>query len=47
MVIEIVDETEKIEAFRPTLSRLFEAAGSGGLVTLENIGVVHYLPGER
>ena len=44
MVVEIVDEQEKIEAFRPFLSRLFEEADCGGLVTLENIRVVHYLP---
>lgn len=44
MVIEIVDEAEKIEAFQNSLSELFDRAGCGGLVTLENIRVVHYLP---
>ncbi len=44
MVIEIVDEAEKITAFQASLSELFEQAGCGGLVTLENIRVVHYLP---
>lgn len=44
MVIEIVDEEEKISAFQNSLSGLFEQAGCGGLVTLENINVVHYLP---
>ena len=44
MVIEIVDEEAKIEAFREVLSGLFEEAGCGGLVTLENIRVIHYLP---
>ena len=44
MVIEIVDEAEKIEAFQNNLSELFDRAGCGGLVTLENIRVVHYLP---
>ena len=44
MVIEIVDEEAKIEAFREDLSGLFEEAGCGGLVTLENIRVIHYLP---
>ena len=44
MVVEIVDEEAKIEAFQPTLSALMEDANSGGLVTLENIRVIHYLP---
>lgn len=44
MVIEIVDEEEKISAFQSTLSQLFEEAACGGLVTLENIRVIHYLP---
>jgi PII-like signaling protein len=44
MVIEIVDEEKKISAFQHILSGIFEAAGCGGLVTLENIRVVNYLP---
>ena len=42
MVIEIVDEEEKIEQFRSVLAELF-----GALVTLENIRIVHYLPGNK
>lgn len=44
MVIEIVDEDNKITSFQNVLTELFERAGCGGLVTLENIRVVHYLP---
>lgn len=44
MVIEIVDEEQKITNFQIMLTRIFEEAGCGGLVTLENIRVVHYLP---
>ena len=44
MVVEIVDEEEKIKAFQITLSELFDEARCGGMVTLENIRVVHYLP---
>jgi len=44
LVIEIVDEEDKIAAFQEILSGLFEKAGCGGLVTLENIRVIHYLP---
>ena len=46
LVIEIVDEEDKITAFQDVLSDLFERAGCGGLVTLENIRVMHYLPGK-
>jgi len=44
MVIEIVDKEEKITAFQTTLATLFKQAACGGLVTLENVRVVHYLP---
>ena len=44
MVIEIVDEEKKITAFQNKLSEIFNRAGCGGLVTLENIRVIHYLP---
>lgn len=44
LVIEIVDEEEKITAFQDKLSEMFEQAGCGGLVTLENIRIIHYLP---
>lgn len=44
MVVEIVDGKARIEAFQPALSELMEQANSGGLVTLENIRVIHYVP---
>jgi PII-like signaling protein len=44
LVIEIVDEEEKISLFQTVLTELFETAGCGGLVTLEKIRVIHYLP---
>ncbi len=44
LVIEIVDEEDKITAFKKKLSNIFTQAGCGGLVTLENIRVIHYLP---
>lgn len=43
IVIEIVDEEAKVDAFQHILSGLFEQAKCGGLVTLENIRVIHYL----
>jgi len=47
VVIEIVDQEEKIGAFQKVLSELFERAGCGGLVTIENIRVTHYLPEKK
>jgi len=40
MVIEIVDEPEKIRAFLPVLDEMMD----GGLVTLEKVQVIHYRP---
>jgi len=40
MVIEIVDESEKIQAFLPVLDDMMD----GGLVTLEKVQVIHYRP---
>jgi PII-like signaling protein len=44
MVVEIVDEKSKIEAFQHQLTGLFDQANCGGLVTLETVQVVHYVP---
>ena len=38
LVIEIVDSEEKINAFLPVLDGMI----TGGMVTLENVRVVHY-----
>jgi PII-like signaling protein len=40
MVIEIVDEPGKIQAFLPVLDKMMD----GGLVTLEKVQVIHYRP---
>jgi len=41
-VIEIVDAREKIEAFLPTVKAILQ----GGLITLEEVRVVHYQAGQ-
>ena len=38
VVIEVVDEAEKINAFLPVLDDML----GGGLVTMENVKVIHY-----
>ena len=47
MVVEIVDEEPRIEAFRPVLAEMIEETGRGAMVTMENIRVVHYKPGQK
>jgi PII-like signaling protein len=44
MVVELVDEVGKIESFRPILAQMMEESGSGGMVTLGDIEVIHYEP---
>lgn len=43
VVIEIVDEEEKIQSFLPTLDEMMK----GGLVTLEKVRVIHYRAGQH
>lgn len=47
LVVEIVDTTEKIEAFRPVLTGMMERCAKGGMVTLGNVEVLHYKPGKK
>lgn len=47
MVVEIVDEEDKVDAFVSTVDELFEAAGCGGLVTMERVEVICYGPGKK
>jgi len=42
IIIEIVDEEEKIQDFIEKLQPYFERSKYGGLVTLENIRVIYY-----
>ncbi|MBK7377552.1 MAG: DUF190 domain-containing protein [Ignavibacteriales bacterium] len=42
MIIEIVDEQEKIELFLPKVDSIFEEANCGGLITIEKAEVIKY-----
>lgn len=44
IVIEIVDQAEKIDAFIPVINDLFEKCGRGGLITSEKVDVLYYKP---
>ena len=43
MVIEIVDEEEKINNFLPMLHDIFEEANCGGLITMEKAEIIKYV----
>jgi PII-like signaling protein len=42
LIIEIVDEIKKIEAFIPFLDNIFEEANCGGLITIEKAEIIKY-----
>lgn len=45
IVVEIVDQEDKIKGFLDRLDELLEETGAGGLVTLEKAHVIRYLHG--
>jgi PII-like signaling protein len=42
VIVEIVDTTEKINGFLPTVNALFDECGRGGLITMEKVEVLYY-----
>jgi uncharacterized protein len=47
IIIEIVDETEKIEGFLRSVEKNFDNSKYGMLVTMEKINVIHYSPASK
>lgn len=47
VIIELVDTTERIEAFIPLANELMNRSKKGGLMFSETVTVHHYLPGEK
>lgn len=47
VIVEIVDEEEKIAEFIPVLNELFDIAACGGLVTIEDVKVITYHHGKE
>ena len=45
VIVEMVDSDDKIRAALPELDAMMEAAGSGGLVTLEAVEIIKYTHG--
>ncbi len=46
IIVEIVDEADKIDRFMPLLDALFESAQCGGLITIEKVQVIKYKHGQ-
>lgn len=46
MIIEIVDEIEKIEKFIPVVNEIFENSKCGGLITIEKAEIIKYTSGQ-
>ena len=42
IVVEIVDQSEKIDAFLETANTMIEESGGGALITVEKAEVIHY-----
>jgi len=40
LVIEVVDEVERIDKFIPTVKKIFDESNSGGLITIEKAEIV-------
>lgn len=47
IIIEIIDESEKIEAFVATVQKLINESEKGALVTLQDIEVLGYKRGKN
>ena len=47
IVIEIVDESDKIDSFLETIKPYFDKIQNGFLVTTEKVNVVHYKYGKK
>ncbi len=43
IIIEIVDEKEKIENFLPIINSLFKTSNCGGLITIEHAEIIRYI----
>ncbi len=47
VVVEIVDNIEKLDEFAKRINQLMDLSKKGGLVTFQELDVVRYSPGEK
>lgn len=47
IIIEMIDETEKIFSFIKVIEKYFDNASYGGLITTQKVDVLHYSSGKK
>ena len=47
VIVEIVDNIEKLDEFVLTINKLMDLSKKGGLITFQELEVVRYIPGEK
>jgi uncharacterized protein len=47
VVVEIIDNIDKLDKFAETVNKIMEASKRGGLVTFQELSVVRYEKGEK
>lgn len=47
IIIDIIDEEEKINNFIPVVNELLDNSGKGGLIIVEDVNVVRYSRGKK
>jgi hypothetical protein len=47
VVVEIVDNIEKLDEFAKRINQLMDLSKKGGLITFQELDVVRYSPGEK
>jgi uncharacterized protein len=47
VVVEIVDNIEKLDEFAKTVNELMDLSKKGGLVTFQEVAVIRYISGEK
>ena len=47
VIIEIVDNVEKLDEFVPKINELMDLSKKGGLVTFQEVDVLRYTSGEK
>ncbi len=47
VVVEIVDNIEKLDAFTKTINKIMDASMRGGMVTFQELSVLRYEKGEK
>jgi hypothetical protein len=47
VIVEIVDNIEKLDEFAKTINELMDLSKKGGLVTFQEVAVIRYISGEK